>query len=280
MYNQTVDFNTKPSKEMKMELNVKTKANRESGFTLVELAIVMIIIGLLIGGVLKGQQLIENAKVTATISQVKGFQAALNSFRDTYSATPGDMANATARLAGCTAANNCANGGGNGLITSGATGENPTWNAVTIASGGAETVQAWKHLALADLITGVQINADGTTTAGRAWGASNPASSLRGGYEIYYDSNNTDFSASSPSGHMLRLSNGGVSGSNIDVAGTAPASPLQAANIDRKLDDGRPTTGSVLSNGTTCFGTVSGTTESYLEQTAQKNCNLFFLIDG
>ena len=78
-----------------------TDRKQEQGFTLVELAIVMIIIGLLIGGVLKGQQLIENAKVTATISQIKGFQAALNSFRDTYSAMPGDMRNATTRLSGC-----------------------------------------------------------------------------------------------------------------------------------------------------------------------------------
>ncbi len=46
--------------------------NNQSGFTLVELAIVMIIIGLLIGGILKGQELVSNARVTSTVAQIKG----------------------------------------------------------------------------------------------------------------------------------------------------------------------------------------------------------------
>lgn len=60
------------------------------GFTLVELAIVMTIIGLLIGGVIKGQQLMENAKVSAFIKQTSGYEAALQGFRDIYNYPPGD----------------------------------------------------------------------------------------------------------------------------------------------------------------------------------------------
>ena len=75
----------------------------QAGFTLVELAIVMIIIGLLIAGVLKGQQLITNAQIAATVAQVKAFDAATTSFKDMYAAMPGDMSTAAslARLPNC-----------------------------------------------------------------------------------------------------------------------------------------------------------------------------------
>ena len=66
---------------------------KNRGFTLVELAIVMMIIGLLIAGVLKGQEMVQNARVTNTIKQINGYQAAFVGFQDKYSALPGDMVN-------------------------------------------------------------------------------------------------------------------------------------------------------------------------------------------
>ena len=58
-----------------MSIHTLPKAKAQAGFTLVELAIGMIIIGLLIAGVLKGQALIANAQVTATVAQVKGYRS-------------------------------------------------------------------------------------------------------------------------------------------------------------------------------------------------------------
>jgi prepilin-type N-terminal cleavage/methylation domain-containing protein len=77
------------------------RLNTQEGFTLVELAIVMTIIGLLIGGILKGQELMTNARVTAEVAQVKGISAAMTTFKDMFNATPGDMTGAGTRLVGC-----------------------------------------------------------------------------------------------------------------------------------------------------------------------------------
>lgn len=69
--------------------------SRQSGFTLVEIAIVLVIIGLLLGGVLKGQEMIENAKIKSIVSDMKSVQAAYNGYIDRYKAIPGDETAAT-----------------------------------------------------------------------------------------------------------------------------------------------------------------------------------------
>ena len=69
---------------------MKTRA-REGGFTLVEIAIVLVIIGLLLGGILKGQELITSARVRNLADQAAAVQAAYYGFVDRYRAIPGDM---------------------------------------------------------------------------------------------------------------------------------------------------------------------------------------------
>ena len=65
--------------------------NCRSGFTLIELAIVLVIIGLLAGGVLVGQHLIKAAEIRATISQIERYNTATNTFKGKYGALPGDI---------------------------------------------------------------------------------------------------------------------------------------------------------------------------------------------
>lgn len=76
-------------------LKLKRLRGDQAGFTLVEIAIVMVIIGLLIGGVLKGQAMIQNAKVKRVVKQADEFRAVTMAFFDKYGVYPGDEANAT-----------------------------------------------------------------------------------------------------------------------------------------------------------------------------------------
>src|SRR3972149_4786806 len=86
---------------------------KQTGFTLIEIAIVLVIIGLLLGGVLKGQELITSARVRNLISQQDGVKAAYFGFLDRFRALPGDYNQATTNITGATV-----NGNNNGQIQS------------------------------------------------------------------------------------------------------------------------------------------------------------------
>lgn len=250
----------------------------DKGFTLVELAIVMIIVGLLIGGVLKGQQLIQNAKVTAVISEIKGYQASMMSFRDAYGANPGDMANATDRVSGCGLGNYCEDGNGNALI--GGTGDVGDDGIINVWQLGAvdvtsEPAQFFKHLALANLITGVD-----PTSNILAWSDLYPKSALRGGYTITYTSCAGPSCQASPGGLVLRLHNSLTDGNIEGQLGSAPATSLEAGNIDRKLDDGVPFTGWVRTVARGNSPTTDHCEVEYSAQIGSKDCVPLFQIDG
>jgi prepilin-type N-terminal cleavage/methylation domain-containing protein len=243
----------------------------QRGFTLVELAIVLMIIGLLIGGVLRGQELLDNARIGATIQQIKAYQGAKTTFQDEYSALPGDMPNATDRLPGCTAAaSSCGNGNGDGVIghvipsTSG-------YDSAQAGNGAlpqVETSYFWKHLALAHLISGVVPTAD---VLKPDWGQTHPASKFNGGFTVFFSISAGDWGT----GTILKLQ----SGPNSDGGqGQAPISPIKGRQLDQKMDDGLPNTGKVTSDydGWNC---KSGALNGDYVQTEELNCVMYFNID-
>ena len=123
-------------------------ARKQSGFTLVEIAIVLVIIGLLLGGVLKGQEMITNAKVSKVDADYKSVVAAILAYQDRYGVLPGDDPQAATRFQGTWAGTD--NGNGNGRIDGG-------WNS---NNNGQETRKIWKHLRGAGLIAGPVDNTD------------------------------------------------------------------------------------------------------------------------
>jgi prepilin-type N-terminal cleavage/methylation domain-containing protein len=264
-----------------------TLMKKQHGFTLVELAIVLMIIGLLIGGVLRGQELLKNAQVTATIQQVKAYQGAWATFNDAYSAIPGDMVLATSRIPDCTAGNDCVNGDGNAMIGTTGTGTAAGQPWIDIPNGIAtENTQFWKQLALAHLISGV----DPSSTTPE-WGRSHPVAKMGAGFFINFSNftglGGTGSGTGAVSSHFLVLRNpiscswscGGGSST-----GLCAITPLQAAQIDRKMDDGMAGTGSVIAvsaswmNG--CGNPNSGINgpSGYAETISDKACDMMFQI--
>jgi prepilin-type N-terminal cleavage/methylation domain-containing protein len=126
------------------------RKNYQSGYTLVEIAIVLVIIGLLLGGVLKGQELIYNQKVKSTYDNYRQYTAAMYGYQDRYKALPGDDAGALTRgfivPAGDPA---IVAGDGNGYINSSGGSQ-----CLTAANSALEVCQATYHLRLAGFLTG------------------------------------------------------------------------------------------------------------------------------
>jgi len=85
----------------------------QNGFTLVEIAIVLVIIGLLLGGVLKGQEMIKNGEIRGVITDISGLTTGMYAYRDRYNAIPGDDA---AAITHSQSATGVANGDGDGVI--------------------------------------------------------------------------------------------------------------------------------------------------------------------
>ncbi len=116
---------------------------KQSGFTLIELAIVLVIIGLLLGGVLKGQELINSAKVKNMASDFKDVQVYIYGYQDKFKALPGDDGQVTSHLTGAT------------LATTGGTVSNSViegkWDSTTNTD---ESVLFWQHVRLANLASG------------------------------------------------------------------------------------------------------------------------------
>ena len=116
---------------------------KQKGFTLVEIAIVLVIVGLLIGGVLKGQEMITNAKLKRIESDNAGIAAAMFSYQDRYLQLPGDDSKADARFTLFAGQALTINGNSDGSILG-------TW----VGAANSETSNFWKHLRASGLVPG------------------------------------------------------------------------------------------------------------------------------
>jgi type II secretory pathway pseudopilin PulG len=230
-------------------------------FSLVELSIVLVILGLLIGGILSGQALIRAAELRSITTEYSRYIAATQTFRDKYFALPGDMTNATAfwgksatycaGASGTAATPGTCNGNGNGQVNIGS------------ASATAENFEFWKQLAFAGLIEGTYTGIVGPGSAHDTTpGVNAPKGKLSStGWSVYY----TSGYALDPGMYVYDYAN--MIGFGSVATGSWPFNPAlkpeEAWNIDSKIDDGKPATGKVMAKGFTAnVGTTSACTTS------------------
>lgn len=212
-----------------------------SGFSLVELSIVLVILGLLTGGILAGQSLIRAAELRKVGTQFQAHQTAIHTFRDKYFSLPGDMTNATdfwgeidASKATCIATASpdrkaTCNGDGDGFIN----------KSDTYADQGYERYHGWLQLANAGLIEGSYTGLTGIAGTFKDVAGENTPFSPFPTYPWHMTSR-----VKTAIGHPHLFDGRYNEIVNLTTRGSGgPLTPEELWNIDKKLDDGKPATG-------------------------------------
>lgn len=222
-------------------------------FTLVELSIVIVIIGLIIAGLTAGQSLVKASKTRKLLQDVANYKTAINTFKIQYDAVPGDMVNASQYFSACIddmSNGNTCNGNNNKLIT-------PI----------NESYRFWQHLALSGLING-SYTGTFTVTDNVTEGVNSPVTPFQG-FNLWPKNNTSQYgrpAAAKNNFHYRGVFNGG--------GGAFTAT--EAYNIDLKIDDGLADRGWVAAEDTPCVTAAYNVARSYNLSQATAKCRMFF----
>jgi prepilin-type N-terminal cleavage/methylation domain-containing protein len=256
------------------------------GFSLVELSIVLVILGLLTGGILAGQSLIHASELRSITADSQRYQASVTTFRDKFFGVPGDMRNAVkfwgaqagaltdgvdatcAALTYTTPATGLPTCNGNGDGTIGG----------TLPAEYYERYRAWQHLANAGLVEGsyAGVEANG---GGAQLGFNVPRAKINDtGFTLKYEQSKSSADATffaGPYGNMVSLT---APGGTVD----GPLLPEDMWNLDTKLDDGRPAFGRMLSlkpsGAQTCATSTTASSAEYSLTTTTRECTVIYLL--
>ncbi len=259
--------------------NHKGNASHQRGFTLMELAIVLVVIGLIIGGITIGQSMIRQSQLTSVIAQVQRYESAIGTFKKKYNALPGDMANAESFWGSDT---NCPNTAANTTYKKATCNGNGDGRVYDDISAGQmyETHRAWQQLANAGLIEGSYTGARGSGFAAQQVpGINSPKLPIKKAtlhlMHHYALPANTDLFPFN--GHGFNF---------CDESSTACAAIItgpEAKSLDSKIDDGLPGIGRVITWKpaylATCASTSDPYTAAYVASDNTTRCALLFQVN-
>ena len=215
-------------------------------FSLVELSIVLVILGLLTGGILAGQNMIRAAELRAVVTELDRYTSAIHSFRSKYLALPGDMSNAT-DFWGAMTSGSCPHAtGGTGTQTCNGNADGKIENTSGVASQSNERLLIWQHLANSGMIEGTYTGIAGSNGASdHDLGINHPVSKLsNAGWAAHHNgspSGDTGY-FDGDYGNVLRI---GAPATGDSAPNTPILLPEEAWGIDKKVDDGLPAMGKV-----------------------------------
>lgn len=224
----------------------KLETQDQQGFTLIELSVVIVIIGLLVGGILVGRDLIKSAELRATIGQSDKYNTAVQTFKLKFNAVPGDIRQSEAFSFGLftSSATPLGQGDGNGLVEGGATGS-------TLPVG--EPIMFWRHLFEAGFVDGafgMQGNSILQPTTGLVTGTVTAISTSLPDTKLTPTNSFVVFSANGLN-YFEILPIASITTVPSYTFSTTGITPINAFNIDTKLDDGKPNAGAIIARGIT-----------------------------
>lgn len=266
-----------------MKINSTATSQPSSrAFTIVEVSVVVVIIAVIMAGILLGTDLMHNARVVKTLSQVDGLNKAVAAFRDKYHELPGDMPNAISFWGAESVCNatpftrnphkETCNGSGNSHVGD------------ILTDAGATTYEifrAWQHLANSGMVEGAYSGTRGSSSVSHAMPRVNiHEGPIEGsGYTFYYLYSPAGDASHWPAkyGHVIlfgkenpgTLNNGAV------------LTPQESFSLDTKIDDGHPARGTVRTfrSGTSANCTLNdiASTTAYRFAISSPACSLLFI---
>lgn len=256
-----------------------------NGFTLVELSIVLVILGLLTGGILAGKSLIRSSELNSVLTEYKRYVAGVQTFRDQYNGLPGDITTATRAWGDqATGTGACADAG----IPDGSPGTcNGNGDGTVAGNTSNERFRFWQQLALAGMIEGSYTGIAGSGgSQHHVPGQNCPASKLSNtGWTVDShvntyagDGNNLwSWTVNTAPGHMFKMGYAATNDETYDPAFTQE----EIWNMDKKIDDGKPGLGKVWTrywaNCTDAADRDSAATANYKFTSTDKQCAPYFV---
>lgn len=224
---------------------------RKSAFSLIELAMSVIIVGIILSIIMSAKSVIEQSKIKAVIADFAYYQTAFNNFQKIYNAYPGDMSNASSYWTSTCATTITCNGNGNNVIN------------FVVSSNTSEVTRLWKHLDLADLITQSFQIIPAAYNGGLEINLSAPRSQIKKAGYMIVGGTQIGGTAGTPVNSIFNSTQNAIyigiwsenSARTMDIGALSAA---DAYLIDEKLDDAIISSGNAIGNSTGIIRTIAG----------------------